>query len=128
MNARFWIYYKGDCVKITLRPGQMLDVYEGGKTDEGFSHTWTHYHHIDGTELASGIVERITHNQARDCDGRHNSTLSDFAYRQNLAQGPRGKPGHYLSSDWIPVDVVYPYWQESEPAEVRDEFAEAAGY
>lgn len=64
-NARFWTYERGGWVKLTLRPGQSLQLYTGGPCDEGChfeSVKWTH----EG--------DRVTceyHTWGKDCDGRH---------------------------------------------------------
>ncbi len=64
-NARFWVYYNGGFVKLTLTPNQSVSLQSGGATDEGFScsaETWTH---------CGDYVEWSLAQWGRDCDGRH---------------------------------------------------------
>lgn len=62
MNQRF---YFNDC-KFTLKPGQSLEHWQGGPTDEGYSFiAFVLTHHRDGMVTASQT------SGGRDCDGEH---------------------------------------------------------
>ena len=111
-NARFWIFYNGDHVKLTLEPGQTVSFGQGGPDDEG----WHYYGETielscDGAELALSWVS-----DGADCDGR-------------LTRG-----GDLIASadpaDFIPCyefDGRRPDWQDAD-AWQRDQYAEAMGY
>ena len=58
MNARFWIWWNGDWVKITLRPGQSIAMRCGGATDEGFNVESSGYEH-DGDRVTSWLRKTL---------------------------------------------------------------------
>lgn len=110
-NARFWVWWRQDWVKITLRPGETLCAGYGGQCDEGwsrFSEQWSH----------TGLrVEREWVSEGQDCDGRSAQYGEDFAMLDELDAVGRGEFEEMLA----------PRWQDSQTSQ-RDEFAELAGY
>jgi hypothetical protein len=113
MNARFWIRWNGDWVKLTLEPGQQIALAKWRDTDEGWSDHFRCYRH-DGDAVACEIIDR-----SRDCDGVHEETrelacpLADL--KANIGDdGDEGRP-------------PLPAWN-LESTRCRDQFAEAAGY
>lgn len=63
MNARFWVYWNYDWVKLTLAPGQVLQLYDGGSTEEGYWFLEELFEHDGDT------VVRTTRSGGSDCDG-----------------------------------------------------------
>lgn len=115
-NCRFQVFINGDDVTLTLRPGQTLEHYQGGPTDEGWSsvwHSWTLSD--DGRELTREYVS-----DGCDCDGRLTSGGIDYA-DANPATFTRGyDPYKDRPQRW-------PYWLEESHSR-RDYQAEAAGF
>ena len=115
INARFWIWWRGGWVKLTLRRGDTFRAYCGASHDEGYSATEETYR-FDGT-----WVTCRTETWGRDCDGRYESTrverfhvLDSRARLNELEHRPPGGGG-------------VPRWREVS-ARQRDYSAEAAGY
>lgn len=112
-NARFWVYERGGWVKLTLRPGQSLQIYTGGPCDEG-SHfesvTWGH----EGNRVTCEY-----HTWGRDCDGRHE-------YHSFRAC----KLGQLKGMDHTDPEsgerLALPMWERAEEGQ-RDYTAEAMG-
>ena len=114
MNARLVAYVNGDYVTITLRPGQSIERYSGGATDEGWAHNvivWA----FDGD-----YVTRTEAGRARDCDGivswSHESACPIGLLRAHRATGDN-------VGLWPPM----PEWSNGDCSQ-RDYAAEAAGY
>ena len=86
-NARFWIYWNDDFVKLTLRPGQTVRFWRTEEHEEGWSSTAEEYEHT-GREICSRTYEDGT-----DCDGQmsvdtwHTCPVSDLAARWSAALG-----------------------------------------
>jgi hypothetical protein len=109
-NARFWFYYNGDFVKLTLRPGQILHCAIHQPTDEG----WT----FDGEKFkhCGDHVAREFFTDGVDCDGRHST------------HGELLCPLDQLAARWIVEDgYAVPDWQDISRSQ-RDYAAEAAGF
>jgi hypothetical protein len=53
-NARFWTWWNGGWVKLTLRPGQRLVLHAFRRTDEGYSEQHEEYKHE-----GSAVLRRI---------------------------------------------------------------------
>lgn len=113
-NARFWTYYKGSPVKLTMRPEQEIHFVEGGPTDEGYHWEDTTYEY---PRHEAAIYCKCT-TMARDCDGRFDTCSTTRCPLEDL------KNGHELTED---PSVRYPLWQAVEASQ-RDYAAEAAGY
>lgn len=109
-NARFWVYWNGGYVKLTLCPDQDLTAWAGGPTEEGFSQTlitWT-YESEDSMIVQNGVT------YGRDCDGRHEHTW-ELECRVEA-----------LKANWH-AGLQVPDWTKVRTGQ-RDYAAEAAGY
>ena len=107
-NARFWVWGKEGAVKLTLKPGQILNHYHWERTDEGWSSrldTWTF-------DEDDGFIYNNTVDDGRDCDGR---LTTRYLYRVHTSKLP------------FPCTAP-PLWEEVKPASVYDEYAQAANY
>ena len=106
MNARFWTWWNGDWVKLTLRPGEVVLLYESHETDEGYSFQEERFEH-DGDSLI-----RESASGGRDCDGPITYHSVCECRLSNLPQAaePECPP-------WARLNA----WQ-------RDTYAEMAGY
>ena len=67
--VRFWVHVHGSPVKFTLRGEQVIHLFEGGATEEGYSYTHTWYC-LD----EQGLPYRAWSTDSSDCDGRMTST------------------------------------------------------
>lgn len=110
-NARFWIYWNGDYVKLTLKPGRDIHLWHSQLTDEGFSSVQETYFH-GGNEVVSTIVH-----ESRDCDGRHSYYWRGYCPLSELQA--RDQHEYCL--------VRMPNW-EKEASSQRDQFAELSNY
>lgn len=73
-DLKFWIYYQGGPVKVTLKEGQRLDLVEGGPHEEGYHYDYYSYEH-------HGNHVSMTHElDARDCDGPMYGTTRCVCY------------------------------------------------
>jgi len=107
MNARFWHYHNGDCVKLTMRKGDVIEFNDGGPTDEGYHYTHTQY------EFDGEVVRKSCASQSLDCDGRLDQHAEYVCPLEDLRVGN--------GSDLFPV------WQRVRAGQ-RDYAAEAMGY
>lgn len=125
-NFRFWIWYRGSWVKLTLKPGQKLSYSFGSPDEEGYS--WeaaSYYHEEDGVreEWADG---------GRDCDGEiaHYGERWCPASRLSVVPAhdhgnPPGSPNrHYFQSELI----HRPDWERIKTTRVYDQYAQLANY
>ena len=117
-NARFWIWHRGGWVKLTLRFGQQIEIYSSGRTDEGWHHEQTKYHH-DGEN-----VVQHWHHETRDCDGRFEQGGECSCPLENLASKNMEES---IDCSEENVGIWTPDWQKGYPWQ-RDHTAEAAGY
>ena len=115
-NARFWVYHpSGSWVKLTLRPGQRVELHSGQRTEEGYSCEAETFEH-DGAGVAHSWCT-----WGMDCDGRHEDggerycPLAHLRSREPVLDGPDT------------VGVMLPEWAPGESWQ-RDHSAEAAGY
>lgn len=115
MNARFWIWWNLGWVKITLRPGQAIDLHAGARTDEGYWRIVERYSY----DLDS-VVQRDTFEAARDCDGPTEDLRSYACRIEDLKRQPEETDEY----GWRPAR---PLW-ERVSASQRDHYAEAMGY
>jgi hypothetical protein len=109
INARFWVWYGGDWVKLTLRPGDRREVTGGVSTDEGYSCMSEVYEHL-GDRVRSELSQ-----WGRDCDGRYEYSSDAECPITEL----RAREGH----DGTPI----PEWRQVFAGQ-RDYTAEMAGY
>lgn len=108
-NARFWIHWNGDLVKLTMKPGDNIGLHCGGRTDEGY------YSHYEEYEYDGQKVYCILDTDSVDCDGRF-STSKQFSCEYDDLRGG------------ICVDgVARPFWVKERSSQ-RDYEAEKAGY
>lgn len=110
-QARFWIDYKGSIVRLKLNQGQIVDLFHGGLTDEGYSHTAERYR-FEGAKVT--CAERT---EASDCDGRITRQIFVACAVRNLDTG------------WHDAErgVTFPEWQQLDYSQ-RDYSAEAMNY
>jgi hypothetical protein len=111
-NVRFWVWAGNGPVKITLKPGQTLTSYNGGKTDEGWFRKWERFTY-DEDKFA---IECEVFTEERDCDGRVDDHSIHYC------------PINELHTREVDFDTnLWPSWLAGE-ARRRDYSAEAAGY
>lgn len=108
-NARFWIHWNGDFVKITMSPGDNIGLHCGGMTDEGY------YSHYEEYEYDGQRVYCILDTDSVDCDGRF-STSKAFSCEYDDLRGNLNING-----------VATPLWVKERSSQ-RDYEAEKAGY
>lgn len=66
-TARFWTYANKDVVKITIRPGEILEWKFSRNTEEGYQlvlYVWEYNKY-------KGIIKERIYGTERDCDGKH---------------------------------------------------------
>lgn len=119
-RVRIWIRYRGDWVRLTLQDGKQVEIYDGGATEEGYSHTAETYEY-DATE---GLVRSSCRTDAQDCDGRITHFWEGF-----WPVGGETTPGIRFNLDGDPVetDIIRPVWTRGSASQ-RDYSAEAMGY
>lgn len=118
-NARFWIYMNGGPVKITLKPDQTLEHFQGGRCEEGWSSETTSWEYEDG------VVRQERCSDGRDCDGRLTTYGEIVCPLDSLSAGNVPYTDGDEPTTW--AGVIWPDWQK-ESSYQRDEYAEAAGY
>jgi hypothetical protein len=123
-NARFWVTNSASgelaWCKLTLRPGQSLEHYCGGPTDEGW---WSHsaLWALDAREGCEPVLRQSTTSDGSDCDGRVSH------HRECHARLDRSRVPHRDPMYRPPMPGLLPDWVE-DGHEVNDRFARAAGY
>ena len=116
-NARFWVWHNGGWVKLTLRFGQTVELFNYGRTDEGWYRERTKFHH-DGEN-----VVQHWHQESRDCDGRFEQGGECSCPLDKLTAKDM-----FEAMDCSENKGIYsPDWQKGYPWQ-RDHSAEAAGY
>jgi len=117
-NVCFWVWIGDGWVKLTLRPGQILNYNEGGPHEEGYSYTSTEWEY-DADE--GKIIERW-YTDSRDCDGRHGGGGSRSCRWSSMRSIPRDDD--YQDPDgWGKPD-----WQDETQEPVYDQYAQMMGY
>jgi hypothetical protein len=109
-NARFWVIWNADLVKLTLAPGQRLSLFHAERHEEGWHCIRKSFEHT-----GEAILQEI-HNDGTDCDGR-------LTYSSTSAC-PLAELGAFVSDC---CKEPLPRWTVLE-SEQRDFSAEAAGY
>lgn len=106
MNARFWVWWNDGWVKLRLKPGEVIQLYESHDTDEGFSFQNEIYEHDDD------YISCHVQSGGRDCDGplEHHSVYECTLQELQPA-----------------ADSVSPPWRKVK-AWQRDAYAEQMGY
>ena len=116
-NARFWTWWNGGWVKLTLRPRQTITLHRGWKHEEGWSEE------IDVFIHEGGAVRNEHTESGRDCDGRLDR-YSDFVARLDQLQNDSA----YERWSCPENEGIYtPNWHKLTSSQ-RDEYAELAGY
>lgn len=110
MNARFWIWWNDDWVKLTLRPGQSVSMFTGGPTDEGFACESQEY------SFDADVVECAITTWGRDCDGRHEWLGDSSCHVTRLKDREADEHG-----------PARPEWERGHSRQY-DQYAEMAGY
>lgn len=118
MNVRFWVFGQGNVdnpVKITLKPGQVVNHCSGGRTEEGWEHRYDQwsFHIWEGDR---GVVYHSVETEACDCDGRIDHSYVCFCWADEVRDGYQDEHG-----------IFFPKWQEESHAQ-RDYSAERMGY
>lgn len=109
INARFMIFLNGSWVKITLRPGELLQWEKREPTEEG----WRLEHQSYSFD---GYIVTYTHvSDGRDCDGR-------LIERRELVCGLEELQGHITREGWR-----MPLWDKRQVS-IYDEYAQRMGY
>lgn len=121
-NVRFFDYFNGSFVKITLKPGQILRHYEAHDTEEGWDSNETIYQY-DGDRVTCETI-----NDGTDCDGRltrHATYTMDGLTSREVEREQSALEYRYgvKSSDHYPVAN----WKEIANGQ-RDYTAESMGY
>ena len=132
-NARFWTFYHGSFVKLTLRFGQSRAFGFSAPDDEGHGYESELFtYQRDDRESADDplIVLNEWSAGGRDCDGTHRRSGAHFSPLDHLAakesymeQGEAKSRSHFQGRR-----IRVPEWREFKECRVHDQFAEAAGY
>ena len=121
INARFWIFWNGDYVKLTLKPDTEVTFGYSQTHDEG-------YCAVHETYSYDGItVDCESHSSGRDCDGRHSSTSNDHAKVSELKVNPCLRYDYNTGAMTVIPGMLRPNWQAGR-TRCYDQYAEAAGY
>ncbi len=127
-KIRFWEYFNGGYVKITLKHGQTLSHYRGGLDDEGWS-----AEHCKWAFDTDGNEPVLTHqwmNEGRDCDGylkRSGISIARADRVTFVAAKDYSKPRPEPLLLWDGKPVMVPDWKKVSLGQ-RDEYAERMGY
>jgi len=109
-NARFWIYWNQNWVKLTLKPTQSVSLNDGRTTCEGFvDHNEVYTH--EGDRVGCSITTI-----SKDCDGVFHHYWDGFCELDSLKENPEDENG-----------PARPYWTKESQSQ-RDLFAERCGY
>lgn len=120
-NARFWVWYNGSWVKLTLKPEQCLTHTIGGQTDEGFNYcqsTWLHEF-----RCSMPYVTWCEETWGRDCDGRYDSGSLNGCHVDQL----KAFDQYAEFPDPANVGIMRPAWT-CWGSNQRDHTAETANY
>ena len=114
-RVRFWIWWKGSPVKLTIVGDSEIEMGHSEPTEEGFA-SWYEKYWIE-----DGYLHNETCSSGRDCDG----------YIENHAEWrcPLDKLRADVCMDLHDehVDMAFPQW-ERVTASVYDQEAQKAGY
>lgn len=113
-NVRFWVWGREGWVKLTLEPGQKIELSTPGDSDEGWSHT-DEYYEYDADEKC------VRYNRATrgsDCDGPHEDYAERWCPVERL---------NWVACGEVSSPTFTPDWQRGEESQ-RDHFAESMNY
>jgi len=119
-NARFWVFWRGAWVKLSLRQDQELCASWQAKDEEGYSYEsfcWSH---------KGAMVFEEWSNGGSDCDGRIDRSGVSNCLLGELQAEPCIEPSE--SDTFNGAIIRRPNWQEATLTEIRDHSAEAANY
>jgi hypothetical protein len=114
MEARFWYWHRDGWVRLKVRPGRPLEVYDGGPTDEGFRASFSTF------SVWGGEVRAEHYTRERDCDGLV-ETVRDCWVRVDRLDARE------FDDPETGERVAVPEWR-TEYARQRDHAAESMGY
>lgn len=120
ITARFWFFWNGGYVKLSIPAGETVELHRGGAHDEGYSHEGTVF-----TNWTDGELSREDWSEGRDCDGPHSSStcLTSSALACQRLGADRDLPDPECAR-W---PVTRPVWVRHS-ARQTDAFAEAMNY
>ena len=136
LTVRFWHYYHGSWVKLTLREGEEIKFGYSRPDDEGYHFEASKFHlDIDSDPGRPFVVEEWI-NGGRDCDGRiEHSGVSSCPVTELAAVESYAEESGYADlrewqRDWMHEGkrIMRPAWKEYAPVRVFDEYAQATGY
>lgn len=117
---RFWHYWNGDWVRLTIRNDETLTLSHGERTDEGYERRDCTIECLIDQGTGLFLLDREDYWTARDCDGPHSTT-----HRYSATKLTTFDDEVFAVFD-VHIGEV-PDWKLTLSAQ-RDHFAEAAGY
>ena len=126
-NARFWNYWNGTFVKLTVRPGVPLTLHRHSQDEEGWSSEAETFRHEGDRVLC------LWGTDGRDCDGRLQRSGSSACSLDQLRSHPITESWHLDElRPWHTDErgrwILRPLWCPNSSPCQRDQYAEAAGY
>lgn len=124
-NARFWYFWNGGFVKLTLREGQTVEIGRSEPTDEGYSYATDEFSHEGDRVLLRWETG------GRDCDGQTSSRGRSAAAIDKLAvkaHEPTVYEGDLRDGTVSSAGLMTPDWREAGRTRCRDAFAESMNY
>ena len=112
-RVRFWIWWKGSPVKLTIVGDSEIEMGHSEPTDEGFA-SWSEKYWVE-----DGYLHNETLDRGRDCDGYQEITTH---WRCPLDQ----LHAKSASDEW-PDIRGFPAWERVDSS-VYDQEAQKAGY
>lgn len=110
MNAKLWIWWNDDAVKLTLSKDQSIELVRYERTDEGYSKREEKYTFDGEYVLLEGL------DSGRDCDGYIERNYELKAHIDSLQD-----INHFVDG------IKYPHWEKVSEG-IYDQQAQAAGY
>lgn len=110
-NTRFWHYWNGAFVKLTLKPGQKVSMESWRRTEEGFDSRAATIRLCP----ESGELQMNSYMDARDCDG----PISSESYLVATE--------FFEQKDDDGTMVKTPVWNEKRHS-IQDVYAQMMGY
>ena len=125
-SARFWVYWNGSYTKLTLQPGESVELWTSAPHDEGYSSNSVTYSHCGHT------ITESYHSASRDCDEpmeHFNERFCNFYYLKVIPATVPFVDDNGLTQYRPDPQTMLPDWEQVKGARrQRDYFAEAAGY
>lgn len=124
-TARFWVYWAEGWVKLSIPPGDNIELRSFGKHEEGWSshvERWSN----DGKEVIWEV-----YNDGTDCDGRHSSASEFVCPVEKLKSIPITKripvPGTLYEEIHVETGLFQPEWERTDSS-VYDQYAQLSNY